>query len=111
VEIAAAAASASTAVFAEVGEPSKSWDFYLNLTKDGARAAEHTLELAQHLIKGKKPGAAVVLATSVEPGARSQPDAAARAAYCKRARVLADAARAQSPGGAPELDRAMKACP
>jgi hypothetical protein len=113
VEIAAAAASASTAAFAEVGDPAKSWDFYLSLTKDGARTAERTLELAQRLVATRKAGdAAVVLAGSVELGARSQPDTAARAAYCKRVRTVADAARAGSPGGAPKLDRALAAaCP
>ena len=113
VEVAAAAVTASVPVFASVGDPSKAWSFYLSVTGDGARTAQVTLLLAErYAASSKGDDAATVLVSSVESGARVQPDAAAKALYCKRATAASAAARTSATRATAALDRAIgAACP
>ena len=108
-EAAKAATEESTGVFAAVGQPDRCWAFYLSVTGDGARTAAACASVAEHFAAGKIGGDALkTLAASVELGAKAQADDAARAAYCKRVKATADAARS---GGAASaaLDKALPA--
>jgi TolA-binding protein len=112
-EVSVAALAALVPVFMEEGEPAKSWPFFVGLAGGGARAAGTTLALAERYVAAKKPDAAAAcLLPSVEPGARAQPDAAARAGYCKRVKQVAAAARAGATASVAALDRVVAAeCP
>lgn len=108
-EAAKAATEESTGVFAAVGQPDRCWAFYLSVTGDGARTAAACASVAEHFAAGKNGGDALkTLAASIELGAKAQADDAARAAYCKRVKATADAARS---GGAASaaLDKALPA--
>jgi predicted negative regulator of RcsB-dependent stress response len=112
-EVSLAALAASIPVFVETGSPAKSFDFYVGLAGDRASAAQTTLELAERYVAAKKrDDAAACLAASVEPGAKAQPDAAVRAAYCERVKQVAGAIRAGATKPVTALDKALAAaCP